>query len=103
MTGMSGYPATDSDYPERRIGFYLGDGTAGTRPELVSWSHGWVGVLIGARSKRREGDMAGVESRNFESPDETRTPDKTTVELVNLAGGQIGRDTFHPRRRRRRG
>jgi hypothetical protein len=40
--------------------------------------------------------MAGVESRNFESPDETRTPEKTTVELVNLAGGQIGRYTFQP-------
>lgn len=40
--------------------------------------------------------MAGVESRDFSSPDETRTPDKTTVELVNLAGGQIGRYTFQP-------
>jgi hypothetical protein len=40
--------------------------------------------------------MASVESRNFESPDETRTPDKTTVELVNLAGGQIGKYTFQP-------
>ena len=40
--------------------------------------------------------MAGVEGRNFESPDETRTPDKTTIELVNLAGGQIGRYTFQP-------
>ena len=40
--------------------------------------------------------MAGIESRNFDSPDETRTPDKTTVELVNLAGGQIGRYTFQP-------
>jgi hypothetical protein len=40
--------------------------------------------------------MAGVESRNFALPDETRTPDKTTVDLVNLAGGQIGRYTFQP-------
>jgi hypothetical protein len=40
--------------------------------------------------------MAGIETRNFESPDETRTPEKTTVELVNLAGGQIGRYTFEP-------
>jgi ethanolamine utilization protein EutQ (cupin superfamily) len=40
--------------------------------------------------------MAGIEARNFESPDETRTPDKTTVELVDLAGGQIGRYTFQP-------
>ena len=40
--------------------------------------------------------MAGVETRDFTAPDETRTPDKTTVELVNLAGGQIGRYTFQP-------
>ncbi|HZJ52047.1 MAG TPA: cupin domain-containing protein [Actinomycetota bacterium] len=40
--------------------------------------------------------MPSVESRSFDSPDETRTPDKTTVELVNLAGGQIGRYTFQP-------
>ena len=40
--------------------------------------------------------MAGIETRNFDSPDETRTPEKTTVELVNLAGGQIGRYTFEP-------
>jgi hypothetical protein len=40
--------------------------------------------------------MPGVESRNFGSPDETRTPDKTTVELVKLTEGQIGRNTFQP-------
>ena len=40
--------------------------------------------------------MPGVEARDFTSPDETRTPDKTTVELVNLGGGQIGRYTFQP-------
>ena len=40
--------------------------------------------------------MAGVERRDFAAPDETRTPDKTTVELVNIAGGQIGRYTFAP-------
>ena len=40
--------------------------------------------------------MAGIESRNFTKPDETRTPDKTKVELVNVAGGQIGRYTFEP-------
>jgi len=44
--------------------------------------------------------MAGVETRDFTAPDETRTPDKTTVELVNLAGGQIGRYTFQQAGRR---
>ena len=40
--------------------------------------------------------MSGIETRNFSAPDETRTPDKTIVELVNLAGGQIGRYTSQP-------
>ena len=40
--------------------------------------------------------MPGVEARDFNSPDETRRPDKTLIELVNLAGGQIGRYTFQP-------
>jgi hypothetical protein len=40
--------------------------------------------------------MPGVEARDFSNPDETRRPDKTTVELVNLGGGQIGRFTFQP-------
>lgn len=40
--------------------------------------------------------MAGVERRNFDSPDETRTPDKTTVELVKLGVGEVGRYTFQP-------
>ena len=40
--------------------------------------------------------MAGIERRDFNAPDETRKPEKTTVELVNLAGGQIGRYTFQP-------
>jgi mannose-6-phosphate isomerase-like protein (cupin superfamily) len=40
--------------------------------------------------------MPGVESRDFTAPDEVRTPDKTTVELVNIGGGQVGRYTFQP-------
>ena len=40
--------------------------------------------------------MPGIESRDFSAPDETRSPDKTLIELVNVAGGQIGRFTFQP-------
>jgi hypothetical protein len=40
--------------------------------------------------------MTTLEHRDFTAPDETRRPDKTTVELVNIAGGQIGRYTFQP-------
>src|SRR3954454_5839564 len=35
--------------------------------------------------------MAGVEKRNFESPDETRTPDKTRVDVVRLGGTTAAR------------
>jgi hypothetical protein len=41
--------------------------------------------------------MAGVEARNFDTPDETRTPDKTTVEVVRMGGGTTAaRFTFEP-------
>lgn len=40
--------------------------------------------------------MASLESRNFGSPDETRTPDKTKVDLVTLEGTTVGRYTFEP-------
>src|SRR5215471_12413419 len=40
--------------------------------------------------------MAGIESVDFSKPDETRTPPKTKIELVNVGGGQIGRYTFEP-------
>jgi hypothetical protein len=35
--------------------------------------------------------MAGVEKRGFDSPDETRTPDKTRVEVVRLGGTTAAR------------
>jgi hypothetical protein len=40
--------------------------------------------------------MPGIEHRDFSAPDEVRTPPKTTVELVNVGDGQIGRYTFEP-------
>ena len=40
--------------------------------------------------------MAGIEKKSFDSPDETRTPDKTKVEVVNLGGTTAGRSTFQP-------
>src|SRR6266540_6530067 len=38
----------------------------------------------GARCEAKEVQMAGVEIGEFGSPDETRTPDKTTVEIVRM-------------------
>jgi hypothetical protein len=36
------------------------------------------------------------ESSDFSSPDEVRRPEKTTVEVVKIGGGEIGRYTFQP-------
>ena len=41
--------------------------------------------------------MAAIEVNDFSTPDEVRRPDATvTVEVVKLAGGEIGRYTFQP-------
>ena len=40
--------------------------------------------------------MAGVEVNDFSAPDEVRRPENTTVEVVKLGGGDIGRYTFQP-------
>ena len=40
--------------------------------------------------------MAGVQSRGFDSPDESRTPDKTKVDIVRMEGTTVGRFTFEP-------
>ena len=40
--------------------------------------------------------MAGIESKRFDSPDETRSPDKTDLSLVNLGSVSAGRLTAQP-------
>src|SRR5919198_234920 len=40
--------------------------------------------------------MSGVEIGDFGSPDETRTPDKTTVELVRMGGATASRMRLEP-------
>lgn len=40
--------------------------------------------------------MAGVEKRDFESPDESRTPDKTRVDVVHVGGATVARSTLEP-------
>jgi hypothetical protein len=40
--------------------------------------------------------MAGVEVRDFDAPDETRTPAKTRVDVVRMAGTTAARFTFEP-------
>ena len=40
--------------------------------------------------------MAGFQSGDFDSPDETRTPEKTRVDVVRLGDTTAGRFTFEP-------
>jgi len=40
--------------------------------------------------------MAGVTEKSFDSPDETRAPDKTRIEIVDLGGAKAARMTFQP-------
>jgi len=40
--------------------------------------------------------MAGIEARGFDSPDETRTPDKTRVDVVRMGSTTAARYTFEP-------
>ena len=40
--------------------------------------------------------MAGLTVKSFDSPDETRTPDKTKVEVVDFGGAKAMRMTLQP-------
>jgi len=40
--------------------------------------------------------MAGIESRSFDKADETRTPEKTRVDIVRVGDTEVGRFTFAP-------
>ncbi len=40
--------------------------------------------------------MAGVQALNFDSPDETRTPEKTRVDVVRMGGTTAARFAFEP-------
>ena len=40
--------------------------------------------------------MPGIMSKSFDSPDETRTPDKTRVEVLDLGGTKAARFRFEP-------
>jgi len=40
--------------------------------------------------------MAGVEIRDFSTPDEVRRPERTTVGVVKVGEGEVGRFTFQP-------
>jgi hypothetical protein len=55
----------------------------------------WLDRIAGATWKK-EKHMAGVEARDFDSPDETRTPDKTKIEVVRMSRATVGRMRLEP-------
>jgi quercetin dioxygenase-like cupin family protein len=40
--------------------------------------------------------MASIEGKSLSTPDETRTPDKSLIEVVHVGGAEVGRFTFQP-------
>ena len=44
----------------------------------------------------KEKTMSGIEISDFSTPDEVRRPDHTTIEVVKIADGEVGRYTFQP-------
>lgn len=40
--------------------------------------------------------MSSIESKSLSTPDETRTPDKSVIEIVRVGGAEVGRFTFQP-------
>jgi hypothetical protein len=53
--------------------------------------------IVGAGERRMEEvRMAGVEKRSFDSPDESRTPDKTRADVVHIGGATAARLTLEP-------
>ena len=40
--------------------------------------------------------MASIETKDIDHPDESRTPEKTTVGVVHLGDATVGRFTFEP-------
>jgi len=40
--------------------------------------------------------MAGLEVRDFSSPDETRAPDKTKIDIVHMGGASAARMSLQP-------
>jgi hypothetical protein len=48
------------------------------------------------KSQPQEAVMAGVEALDFDSPDESRTPDKTRVDVIHVGDTTAARMTFEP-------
>lgn len=40
--------------------------------------------------------MTSIESKSLSTPDETRTPSKSLIEVVHVGGAEVGRFSFQP-------
>jgi hypothetical protein len=40
--------------------------------------------------------MASLQAKSFDAPDETRSPEKTTIAVLNLGGSKVARMTAQP-------
>jgi hypothetical protein len=52
-------------------------------------------VAVGIKISQ-EADMAGIKTLDFDSPDETRTPDKTRVDVIRIGDTTAARFAFEP-------
>jgi uncharacterized cupin superfamily protein len=56
-----------------------------------------VRIAVGGdQTNGEDWDMAGVQTLNFDAPDEQRTPDKTRVDVVRAGNTTAGRFAFEP-------
>jgi hypothetical protein len=51
---------------------------------------------LARRSTKKEVEMAGVQLLDFDSPDETRMPEKTRVDVVRMGDTTAARFAFEP-------
>jgi hypothetical protein len=55
-----------------------------------------VRLLLNIHHRTEERGMTGVQKLDFDSPDETRTPEKTRAEVVRAGNTTVGRLTLQP-------
>src|SRR5947209_1889057 len=63
---------------------------------VENWPKGTGLGSAWGQATSEEGSMAGLEVRDFSAPDETRTPDKTRIEVVRMGGTSASRMSLEP-------
>jgi hypothetical protein len=84
---------------QNRIGAAAKPGSRTARRLRETWMTPWPPFRIAldrCPAKSKEAQMAGVEVGDFGSPDETRAPDKTTIEVVRMGSANASRMRLEP-------